>query len=153
MIRTLLVAGLLATTGASDASARTLVGKWDCQGRDGRNLAIRMLLDYRQSGHFYHLANLAVGDRYGRIDAAVALNGKWFRNHGKLKETLNTARVRTLRANGQDISKTPIGRQMTRSLSTTMTRGNATSITKVRFLSDRKVTMTGGRLTATCTKR
>ena len=152
MIRTLLILGLL-TTGATEASARSLAGKWDCQGRDGNNLAIRMLLDYRQSGHFYHLANLAVGDRRGRIDASIALNGNWFRNHGKLKETVRHARVRTLKANNRDISKTPIGRQMVRSLPKQMLAGNATSVTNVRFVTNNKVTMTSGRLTATCIKR
>lgn len=153
MIRTLLIVGLLATTGASEASARSLVGKWDCNGRDGNNLAIRMLLDYRQSGQFYHLANIAVGDRRGRIDASVALNGNWFRNRTKLKETVTRARVRTLDANGKDISKTPIGRQMVRGLPKQMLAGNATSVTDLRYVTENKVKMTSGRLTATCIKR
>lgn len=153
MIRILLIVGLLATTGASEASARSLVGKWDCNGRDGNNLAIRMLLDYRQSGQFYHLANIAVGDRYGRIDGAIALSGNWFRNHGKVKETVTSARTRSLKVNGQDITKTPVGRQMSRSLPKQMLAGNATSVTDVRFVSNDKVTMTSGRLKATCTKR
>ncbi|WP_298857652.1 hypothetical protein [uncultured Sulfitobacter sp.] len=153
MIRTLLIVGLLATTGASEASARSLVGKWDCNGRDGKNLAIRMLLDYRQSGQFYHLANIAVGDRRGRIDGSVALNGKWFRNHSKLSETVKHARVRSLTANGQDISKTPVGRHMTRSLPKRMVSGNRPDVTNVRFLSNSKVKLTSGRMTATCTKR
>lgn len=153
MIRTLLIVGLLATTGASEASARSIVGKWDCDGRDGKKLAIRMLLDYRQSGHFYHLANIAVGDRRGRIDGAVALNGKWFRNHGKLSETVNHARVRSLKANGRDISKTPIGRHLSRSLPKRMVAGNRAQVTNVRFLSSNKISLSSGRLTATCTKR
>lgn len=152
MIRTLLIVGLLATS-ASAASARTLVGKWDCDGRDGSNLAIRMLLDYRQSGHFYHLANVAVGDRRGRLDAAVALRGKWFRNHGNLQETVNHARVRTLTANGRDFSKTPYGRQIVRSLPKQMMGGNKVSTTKVSFLSSTKVKMSSGRMHVTCTKR
>ena len=153
MIRTLLIVGLLATTGASEASARSLVGKWDCNGRDGKNLAIRMLLDYRQSSQFYHLANIAMGDRRGRIDGSFALNGKWFRNHGKLSETVNHARVRSVKANGQDISKTPIGRHITRTTPKRMLSGSRPDITNVRFISNNKVTMTSGRMTATCTKR
>jgi len=152
MIRTLLIVGLLATS-ANAASARTLVGKWDCNGRDGNNLAIRMLLDYRQSGQFYHLANIAVGDRYGRIDASVGVNGKWFRNHGKLTETVRSGRVRTLYANGQDISKTPIGRQMVRSLPKQLMGNDAVSTTRVKFLTKTKVKMSSGRMHVTCTKR
>ncbi|MEQ6204123.1 hypothetical protein ABMC88_13825 [Sulfitobacter sp. HNIBRBA2951] len=152
MIRTLLIVGLLATS-TSAASARTLVGKWDCDGRDGANLAIRMLLDYRQSGHFYHLANVAVGDRRGRLDAAVALKGKWFRNHSNLKETVNHARVRTLTANGRDFSKTPYGRQIVRALPKQMKGSNGVSNTKVKFLSSTKVKMSSGRMNVTCTKR
>lgn len=153
MICTLLIVGLLATTGASEASARSLVGKWDCNGRDGKNLAIRMLLDYRQSGQFYHLANIAVGNRRGLIDGSMAINGNWFRNHGKLKETVTFARMRSLTANGQDISKTPIGRQLVRNLPKQMLAGNATGVTEVRFLSGNKIKLTSGRINATCTKR
>ena len=152
MIRTLLIVGLLATTGASEASARTLVGKWDCNGRDGKKLAIRMLLDYRQSGHFYHLANIAIGDRRGRIDGAVALNGKWFRNHGKLSETVNHARVRSLKVNGRDISKTPIGRHMVRSLPKQMVSNGRADVTNERFVSSNKITLSSGRIKATCTR-
>lgn len=152
MIRTLLVVGLLATSGTA-ASARSLVGKWDCEGRDGRNLAIRMLLDYRQSGQFHHLANIAVGDRLGRIDGALALNGSWFRDHRKLSENVNHARARSLKANGHDISKTPIGRRMARTLPKQMVSGNRADVTDVPFLSDSKITLTSDQIQATCTKR
>jgi hypothetical protein len=85
MIRTVIAAAVIAASaGAADASSRTLVGKWDCIARDGKHLAIAMLLDYRQSGHFYHLANVAAGDRRGRLDASIALRVSWFRDHGKL---------------------------------------------------------------------
>ena len=154
MIRSLLVVALLATSaGAAEASSRTLVGKWDCNARDGKHLAIRMLLDYRQSGHFYHLANVAVGDRSGRLDASIALRGEWFRNHATLTETLSNARMRSLSADGQDISNTPIGRHMARTLPSQMGGPSDTSVTKVKFLTRNKVRMTSGRMTATCTKR
>ena len=81
MIRTLIAAAVIATTAsAADASSRTMVGI----ARDGKHLAIAMLFDYRQSGHFYHLANVAAGDRRGRLDASIALRVSWFRDHGKL---------------------------------------------------------------------
>ena len=152
MIKSLLVIGLL-VTGATQASARSLVGKWDCEGRDGRSTAVRMLLDYRQSGQFYHLANMAIGDRTGRMDASIALNGNWFRDHGTLKETVTGARMRSLQVNRQDISKTPIGRHMARTLPKQVIGSNATSVTKIRYLSNTKIQMTSGRITATCTKR
>ena len=38
MIRSLLVIGLL-VTGATEASARSIVGKWDCEAREGRGMA------------------------------------------------------------------------------------------------------------------
>lgn len=152
MIRTLLIVGLLAT-GATDASARTIVGKWDCDGRDGRNIAIRMLLDYRQSGSFHHLANVAVGDRRGRVDGAIALRGNWSRNHGTLTETVTSARMRALTANGQDISQTPVGRQMARTLPKQMTAGNGTDVINVTFMSSNKIKLSSGRMSVTCTKR
>jgi hypothetical protein len=152
MIKSLLIVGLL-LTGATQASARSLVGKWDCEARDGPNMAIRMLLDYRQSGQFYHLANVAVGDRSGRMDGSVALNGNWKRNHSTLKETVTGARMRSLKVNGQDISKTPIGRHMAKSLPKDIAGSNPTSVSKVRYLSNTKIQLTSGRTTATCTKR
>ena len=131
----------------------TLVGKWDCNGRDGKSLAIRMLLDYRQSGNFYHLANVAVGDRRGRLDASIALNGRWFRNHGTLTETISSSRLRSIAADGRDISKTPIGRHMARTLPKSIGGANDTSVTRVKFLSHNKIRLTSGRIKATCTKR
>ena len=108
MIRTLLAAAVLATTASvANASSRTMVGKWDCIARDGKHLAIAMLLDYRQSGHFYHLANVAAGDRRGRLDASIALRGRWFRDHGKLTETIRTSRLRSIAVDGTDISVPP----------------------------------------------
>ena len=152
MIRSLLVIGLL-VTGATEASARSIVGKWDCEAREGRGMAMRMLLEYRQSGQFYHLANLAIGDRRGRMDGSVAISGKWHRNRSALTETITSARMRSLEVNGQNISKSPIGRHMAKSLPKQMMGSNPTGVSSVRYLSNSKIQLTSGRLKATCTKR
>lgn len=152
MIRTLMVIGLLAT-GATQAGAQSLVGKWDCQGREGRGTAIRTLQEYRANGQFYHLANLAIGDRRGRIDASVALRGRWSFDGPYLNETISSARMRSLAADGQDITRTPIGRQMAKTLPKRMMGANNQSRTKIKFVSARKLKMVSGRIKGTCTKR
>jgi len=72
-----------------------MAGKWDCNGRDGKSMAIRTFMDYRPGGTFYHIANVAVGDRRGRVDGSVAVRGTWSRNHGALTETVSSARKRS----------------------------------------------------------
>jgi hypothetical protein len=130
-----------------------MVGKWDCIPRDGKHLAIAMLLDYRQSGHFYHLANVAEGDRRGRLDASIVLRGCWFRDHGKLTETIRTSRLRSIAVDGTDISNTPFGRQMARTMPRQMGDPSDTSVTQVKFLARNKVQLRSGRMTASCTRR
>jgi len=153
MIRTLMIVGLLAT-GGTQAQANSLLGKWDCNGREGRGTAIRTLQEYRANGQFYHLANLAMGDRRGRIDASVALRGTWDVDGGNtLVENVKTARMRSLAANGQDISGTAVGRQMAKDLPKRMAGPNKASRTIIRFVSPREFRMVSGRIKGTCTKR
>ncbi|WP_299411759.1 hypothetical protein [uncultured Sulfitobacter sp.] len=152
MIRTVLVIALLAI-GSTQASAQSLVGKWDCEGREGRGTAIRTLQEYRANGSFYHLANMAVGDRRGRIDASVALRGKWTTSGSTLVEDITTVRMRSLQANSKDISRTPIGRQMARTLPQRMAGPKNGSRTKIKFISAREFRMVSGRIRGKCIKR
>jgi hypothetical protein len=152
MIRTLLIVGLLATSG-TQAAAQSLVGKWDCEGREGRDTAIRTLQEYRANGQFYHLANLAMGDRKGRFDAAVALRGTWSFNGSYLTENVTKARMRSLAISGNDISNTPIGRKMAKSLPKRMAGPNKKSRTKIKMVSATEMRMVSGRIQGTCIKR
>ena len=152
MIKTLIMVSLLAA-GATQAGAQSLVGKWDCTGREGRGTAIRTLQEYRANGQFYHLANLAIGDRRGRLDAAVVLRGKWDIKGNYLNEEIKTARMRSLAINGKDITRTQIGRQMGQTLPKRMTGPNNLSRTKIRFVSAGEMRMVSGRIKGTCTKR
>lgn len=152
MIRTLIIAALLAT-GGTQVSAQSLVGKWDCDGRKDRGTAVRSLMDYRATGGFYHLANVASGDRRGRIDAAIVLRGTWQLRGNRLVEQIKTARMRSLDLNGKDIARTPFGRMMAKSLPRQMGAGRLDSVTNIRFVSPTKFKLTSGQTKATCTKR
>lgn len=143
MIRALFAIALLAT-GSTQAAAQSIVGKWDCTGREGRGTAIRTLQEYRANGQFYHLANLAIGDRTGRIDASVALRGQWRVKGSYIHENIKTARMRSLSANGKDISRGPIGKRMARDLPHRMTGPKKTSRTKIKFVSPREMHMVSG---------
>lgn len=152
MIRTLMIIGLLAA-GGTQAAAQSLVGKWDCSGREGRGTAIRTLQEYRANGQFYHLANLAMGDRNGRLDAAVALRGTWKMEGDWLVENVKVARMRSLGANGQDITNTAIGKQMAKTMPKRMAGPTKVSRTKIKMVSPTQLRMVSGRIRGGCTKR
>lgn len=139
----------LATLFATQASAQSIVGQWDCNGRDGANQAIRTLQQYRASGAFYHLANMATA-RFGqRFDIAIALQGNWSADRDILIEDITTARVRSITSNGQDVMATPAGKRMARFI-----RQSMTNRSRVRLTSLTDTTMSfGGRIKASCTKR
>ncbi|MEP1766260.1 MAG: hypothetical protein ABJJ53_06405 [Sulfitobacter sp.] len=158
MLRTLMLISMLANGGTQLAAQHpidrsTLVGQWDCNGRQGRGTAIRTLQEYRSNGHFYHLANLAIGDKRGRLDSAVALRGSWKMENGTIIEKVQTARMRSLSMNNQDISKSALGRRMAKSLPRRMTGPNKLSRTKVQFVSAREMKIVSGRIRGSCTKR
>lgn len=152
MLRTLFIIGLLATSG-TQAAAQSLVGKWDCNGREGRGTAIRTLQEYRANGSLYHLANFATGDRKGRLDASVRLRGKWRLQGNRLIETISSAGMRSLSANGQDISDTLVGRIMARDLPKRMANTDRPSRTTIKFISSQEFHMVSGRIKGVCTKR
>ncbi|MBB3993588.1 hypothetical protein GGR95_001219 [Sulfitobacter undariae] len=154
MIRALLMVGLLAT-GGTQAAAQSLVGKWDCSGRAGRGEAIRTLQEYKANGQLYHLANMAVGDRRGRIDASIAMRGRWEIKGNSLRENFSSSRLRSLMADGNDISNTSLGRSMSKSLPMRMRMNGPsnTSLTKIKFVSPREFRIVSGRIKGTCTKR
>jgi len=152
MIRTLILIGTLACSG-THVAAQSLVGKWDCTGREGRGTAIRTLQEYRSNGQFYHLANLAMGDKRGRLDAAIALRGTWKMKNNTIVEKITTARMRSLSLDKQDITNTKIGRSMAKSLPRRMTGPNKLSRTKIKFTSPRDMIIVSGRIRGSCTKR
>jgi len=152
MIRSLLLVGLLAT-GGTQAAAQSLVGKWDCSGRAGRGEAIRTLQEYKANGQLYHLANMAVGNRNGRLDASIAMRGRWEIKGNSLRESFSSSRLRSLMADGKDISNTSLGRRMAKSLPMRMNGPNNSSLTKIKFLSPREFRIVSGRIKGTCIKR
>ena len=110
-------------------------------------------MHYRANGQFNHLANVAVGDRRGRIDAAIALRGSWKVQGENVIETIKNARARSIKVNGQDISSTPLGRQMAKSLPAQLGAGKRDSVTRITFLSPSKYRINGRKVTGTCVKR
>ena len=153
MIKPLLIAALLAT-GGTQVAAQSLVGKWDCDGRAGPNMAMRTVQSYSSVGSFYHLANIAMGDRKGRrFDMALALQGAWSGEGAVLVEQINTVRVRSVFVNKRDITNTPQGKQMARIMKRQFARPDRPSRIKLDTLTGRKMTFVDGPFTATCTKR
>lgn len=151
MLRTLMIAGLLLI--GAPASAQSLVGKWDCNGREGRGKAIRTLQEYRASGSLYHLANFATGDRKGRLDVSIKLRGKWDLQGDKLTETITSAKLRSLTTDGRDALQTPVGQIMERQLPARMANPNRPSLTTIQFVSPKEFKMVSSRIKGVCIKR
>ena len=152
MIKALTILTFLATAG-TQVTAQSLVGKWDCDTRNGPGTAVRTLMDYRANGQFYHHANVASGDRRGRVDASIVMRGSWSLQGSRVVEQIRTARMRSISANGKDISKTPLGRIMAKTLPRKLGVGRRASVTRIKFLSQNKYRINGKKVSGICTKR
>lgn len=152
MIKPLMIAALLAV-GGTQIAAQSLVGKWDCNARKGKGLAMRMLLEYRNNDHFYHRANVAVGDRRGRMDASISMRGTWMTVGNELIENVNSGRVTAISVDKRDISKTPFGKQASASLRQQIVDPNNPSRMQFTFTGASKMRLKDGTFRATCTKR
>ncbi len=142
----------LATLCASSAAAQSLVGKWDCQGRDGPGVAIRTLQEYRANGLFFHRANLAIGDTRGRMDASLSLRGSWSLKPNVIVENIRTAKLTKLLQNGKDISQTAIGRRMSRDLPKQLFGPTGTSKTRIKFTAPDRFEIVGGTIRGICAR-
>jgi hypothetical protein len=151
-MKTLTTLVFLALVG-TQASAQSIVGKWDCDTRSGPGTAIRTLMEYRANGLFYHLANVATGDRKGRLDAALAMRGSWELQGDRMIETIKSARVRSVTSNGTDITKTPLGRRMAKALPSQLGVGRRDSVTRIKFITQDKYQINGRKVSGTCMKR
>ncbi|MGC1495928.1 MAG: hypothetical protein WA790_08970 [Sulfitobacter sp.] len=151
-MKTIAIMAVIAMAG-TQATAQSLVGKWDCDTRNGPGTAVRTLMDYRENGQFYHHANVASGDRRGRVDAAIVMRGSWSLQGNRVVEKIRTARMRSISANGKDISKTPLGRLIAKTLPRQLGVGKRASVTRIKFLSQNKYRINGKKVTGICTKR
>jgi len=152
MLKPLLITALLATA-ASPLAAQSLVGKWDCEGRANDGLAARTLQTYRASGSFYHLVNMSLGNRSQRYDVAIAIEGAWSGEKDILVEQIRTVRVRSVRSNNQDITRTGLGKRVARSIRDKMIRPGSPSRIRLRSLTDQRMTFVDGPFKASCQRR
>ena len=151
MLRVILLCLVTVFTGS--ASAQSLVGKWDCEGRDGPGMSIRTLQEYRANGLFYHRANMAIGNNTRRMDTSITLRGSWALKSNRIVENIRTARMTKLEENGRDVSRTPIGKRMGRDLPGQLAGRDGISRTRINFTSANRFEMVDGRLKGVCVRR
>ena len=149
-MRTILI-GLVLAVG-TQVQADSLVGKWDCTGREDNSQHIRSVQTYHANGRFSHLANIAVGMPEGRVDAGLALRGRWSLVGGQLVEEIAKVRVRSVSEDGQDLRRTPKGRAFTKFISDKMERGEDSKM-KITFLSPQQFQLVDNGIRGVCTKR
>ena len=137
---------------ATPLSAQSLVGKWDCEGRDGNSRAIRTLQEYKANGIFYHLANLAMGDRTGRMDVSLSMRGKWERSSDHIVEIFSSVKLRSITRDGQDLSKTPQGRELRRDLPGNIFGPSRRTRTHIAFTGPNRFEVKG-RMSGFCQRR
>ena len=152
MLKSLIIVAVLSIAGTQTA-AQSLVGKWDCDGRVDKTTSIKSLQQYRSNGNFYHLVNVAIGQSGERFDAAVAMRGIWTGKGAVLIEDIKSARIRSVKRNGRDITKTPEGQFLAKTLRSSMIRPGRPSRITLDTLSANKMTFKDGRVAANCTRR
>ena len=149
-MRSILI-GLVLAAG-TQVQADNLVGKWDCTGREDNSDHLRSVQTYQANGRFSHLANIAIGLPEGRVDASLALRGRWSLEGGQLVEEITKVRVRSISENGQEISRTPKGRTFTEFISDSIEQGEDSKM-KITFLSPQQIQLIDDGVTGVCTKR
>lgn len=137
----------------AQTSEEALVGKWDCKARRGRGLAMRLLLNYNENKYFIHRANVAAGDRRGRIDASLTISGRWRIKGNVLAERLTNARMTAFTINGKDVSNTSFGRLASESVKNEIVGPDSLSNMKIKFQGPNKMRLVDGTFTANCAKR
>jgi hypothetical protein len=137
----------------ADNSSDALVGKWDCDARRGAKLAMKLLLNYSDSKYFIHRANVAAGDRRGRIDASLTIRGRWRIKGDVLAEQLTSAKMTKFSVNGRDVSQTPFGKLASDSVREDIVGPDSLSNMKIKFHGPNKMRLIDGNFKADCRKR
>lgn len=150
-------AAALAVQAPSPAQAVTpsgaLVGKWDCDARRGPGLAMKLLLRYSDSNFFIHRANVAIGDRRGRIDASLTIRGRWRIQGDVLAEQLTRAKMTAFTVNDRDVSGTPFGKLASASVREDIIGPDNLSSMKIQFDGPNRMRLVDGTFKADCSKR
>ncbi len=151
MIRSLSFCLFLAA--ASGANAQSLVGKWDCDGRNGPNRAAKAVMEFRDNGRFQHYLSLGVNNRRGRGGAVALIKGNWKLSGDRLVETAQSVKITRVEQGQTDITNTAQGRRMAKGLRNRLLGTAKVSLTRIEFLRSGRFRQVSNTISVTCSPR
>ncbi len=151
MFRLLSICVFLAA--ASQGHAQSLVGKWDCEGRNGPNRAAKAVMEFRDNGRFQHYLSMGVNNQRGRGGAVALIRGTWKLSGDRLVETAQSVKITRVEQGQRDITNTALGRTMAKGLRDRLLGRTKISRTRIEFLRSGRFRQVSRTISVTCSPR